>query len=99
MTSFLRFEGTAYYPSGGLRDLVGTFDSLTAAIRIGPASNVDWCHVAEAGGQYAKIVALWDETGLEPLAYHHNYDRAVADALRGVDPWNLKLCEYANTLT
>lgn len=52
MKRFALFAGLDFYPSGGWRDQVGTFDDLASAIASGMATLADvaewrWAHVVD----------------------------------------------------
>lgn len=51
MKKYLLFAGDHYYPSGGVRDFVGDFDSIEGAmselIRFGRSDGFDWYHIVE----------------------------------------------------
>lgn len=58
MKRYLAFTGHVYYPSGGMEDFVGDFDSITEAqeaiikeitqYRLDPDWRYDWYHIYDA---------------------------------------------------
>lgn len=46
MTKFMLFGGDSYYPSGGMGDYLGTYDSIEEA-KGGGGERCDWAHVVD----------------------------------------------------
>lgn len=44
---FLVFAGDHYYPKGGFNDLVGSKNTLEAAIELAKSQNTDWYQVID----------------------------------------------------
>lgn len=44
---YMLFAGSEYYPSGGMDDLKGTFDTVEEATAEGYAKRYDWFHVVD----------------------------------------------------
>jgi hypothetical protein len=42
------FAGWRYYPSGGLRDLIGSYETMEEAREVIKANNWDWWHIADS---------------------------------------------------
>jgi hypothetical protein len=45
MKRYMTFAGEYYYPSGGMNDFRGSFDTLDEAIGFIEALDYDWMHV------------------------------------------------------
>jgi hypothetical protein len=43
---YLLFAGDTYYPSGGAKDFIGSYESLEEAIKAVPG--YDWAHIADS---------------------------------------------------
>ena len=58
---YLLFRGSDYYPSGGIDDLVGSYETLTGAIEASnPVEYLQWAHIvfAEEDGSFIKLAEI-----------------------------------------
>ncbi len=45
MKRYLLFKGDSHYPSGGWKDLYGSFDSISGALK--ELGGVEWWHIVD----------------------------------------------------
>ncbi len=67
MKAYLLFAGESYYPSGGIHDYLGSFDSEDKALATAELCDYDWWHIVSRESQ--KILKEWWEGRAEGEGY------------------------------